>query len=1368
MKRSFFNLSFLAGWLMLLLAGCQSPMAGDRLPHSGGQKLTTALSVTPPVDPRQTKSSYAGADDAVRNWNLFVFENGVLQAKYYQNTGSDLSLNVMTDRPYHYFALANVGDLTGRFVVGTTTVDDMAALRIDADIENGLPMAWSSAGVIAFSRRQLAAGQKLPVALTRLVGRYDIVVDRSGLSDWSFTATRLSLCGVSDVTPFAGRSRASAASVVTDEASAADLAALNAGSATSYYPVENCLGTLLPEGGSPWNKIPANIPSDAFPSYIELGGILRMTDGSQLERQVIYRFCLGENASDNFDVVRNQTHTVTLQLSDASIASDGTHWKLEKGSFTDTRSLAFTHESIQLDAGATVEEPIVRIPAGLKYVVEADASLVQAGVSVQGHDWGDVCDSDGLVLTAPAEVSYQTGTIRLKTLDGSKTAAATLTVGRIPPVMTGLRIEPDEVYLPAFGDDYRVYGYHNPEYARATPYTFRVYAVYNDGTETDVSTEAGWEGNRFYSYWDGTYYHFINLLAYNGCDGLVTIYRMYYDLDYGVEACMGPSNDEEYNYYLWQATPLSVDSRASLLTATYSSNGTVWTADVYGTLVNPAKPQRLDITPGESEVFADGSQVSFSATCTLTDGSTEDVTDKASWQADSLVESLGNGQFTVGEVSGETLVRASYTAGGVTVEANARLTLLERTISRIELSLKDGNDWVGGRQEVSLGSQQQWRVRAVYEDGGSRYLYDGFSLTSSQPAVVAVTGSSSRAMALGTAEITASFNGWTSNSVTLDVMQHSYTYDFYVWPAPIELSWNETRRFTARVYRYDNDVLDPSFGTEGSIDVSSEAEWEISDELLAVASWNAGSRELTAANTTASAVTGKVWAHYDGMSNYSRVTIGVQGSVNPETPTLSVSPTALSWTAAQAGSSSAKSFTITSNTDWTIGGGGDHWSVNLDHGSGNATVTVYPTSANAAATDVVAGLSVSGTGVSARTVTLTHKGQNAPPPATLQYKVVTTLEDASIQVGGSTTVSAVLYASSDGGDSYPDVISTQASSFSNEASGSHVTLSGSTVTGASAGSARIRGHFVGYSVAEYVDASLTVVAAPVSKYLNVSPMNLSWAWDASGSSQSGLISVSSNTSWTVKQCSAGFGWSKSGASVSVWPLADNDSFSDDKTGVLVLGGDGVSDVTVNLKQGKRSKQLTGIRFDQTSYELVRIVSGSLCYWRPFSVTALYDDGSSTDVTRQAQYADQGNLSVNTSTGRLTATAASNGRTLTATWQGFSASASYSAEELECPESLTVGRLESQDEKSRMFVLGDVTITLSKAFVGTIEREESETVTCTCSPNIVFEQYQPDSGWQFHFTENGTGSVSFSYTLNGKTVSGTIELICEMHGKIRKK
>jgi len=623
-------------------------------------------------------------------------------------------------------------------------------------------------------------------------------------------------------------------------------------------------------------------------------------------------------------------------------------------------------------------------------------------------------------------------------------------------------------------------------------------------------------------------------------------------------------------------------------------------------------------------------------------------------------------------------------------------------------------------------------------------------------------------VALGTAEVTASFQGKTSNGVTLDVTQHNYTYDLYVRPGPIEISWNETRRFTACLYRYDNGVPDTGFGTDGSIDVSADAEWEVTDDLLAVASWNAGTRELSAGNTTSNAVTGRIWAHYDGLSNYARVTVLAQEAVNPETPALSVSPTELSWAAAETGPSSAKYFTISSNTDWTVSGGGGHWNVSPDHGSGNATVTVYPTVANSSTTDLVTHLSVSGTGVSTRTVTLSHLGQGVQPVTTL-YKVVTTLEDESIQVGGATRASAVLYASTDGGVSYPSVVSSQASSFSNEASGSHVSISGSTVTGVSAGTARIRGNFSGYSVDVYVDASLDVVEAPVDKYLTVSPQSLSWVWNESGSAQGAPISVSSNTNWTVKQCADGFAWSQDASSVTVWPLAANDSFSAMKTGTLILGGDGVSDVTVTLSQGKRVRQLTGISFDSVSYELVRIVSGSLCYWQSFSLTAMYDDGSSTDVTRQALYDDQGNITVDASAGRLTATAACSGKSLTATYEGFSASATYSAQALECPESLTIGRLESQDDESRNFVLGDVTITLTKAFAsGTVSRKESTGVNCTCSSNIVFEQYDAGSGWQFHFTASGDGSVSFSYTLNGKTVSNTIQLSCDSNGKIRKK
>lgn len=1373
MKRSYYILLILAGWMMIL-SGCQSPLAGDAGRRSGGQTLSTALSVIPAVDPHRTKSSYTGADDAVNDWNLLVFEGGVLQAKYYQDSGSDLSLSVVTDRPYCYFALANVGDQTGRFTVGTTTIDEMAALRIDADIANGLPMAWQSDGAIAFSRRQLAGGQKLPVQLTRLAGRYDIVVDPSGLTGWTFTATSLSLHGVSSVMPFTVRSRATAASIVADAATAADLAALNAGLSATCYPLENCLGTLLPEGGSPWNKIPANIPSDAYPSYIELGGILRMADGSQLEKAVTCRFCLGENATDNFDVVRNRTHTVTLVLSDAAMSGTSTHWKLETGSFTDTRSLAFTHETIALPAGGSVEEAILRTPSGLRYIVEADDVLVQAGVVVSGLAWGDVCDSDVLTLQAPAGAGYKTGTIRLKTLDGSKTAAATLVVGNKPRILTGLRMEPSEVYLPAFGVESQASGYSQTYYARSTPWQFRLYAIYDDGTEEDVSASADWSGNNFVAWWADNYYHMLNVYAPSYCGGNVSVYRLYYTSSTGGEVWMGPDfvEDEDYLYYFWEANTLFQGSVCLLLSACYTEGGVTKTENAYGTLSNPAKPLRLDIAPETCEAFADGSRVSFSAVCTLDDGTTEDVTSKSVWSADGLVTSEGNGVFTTGYEAGTTKVHATYTARNVTTQAEASLVIRERAVSRIELNVKDGDEWLWDRKEVYLNSNQSWRLRVVYEDQTVAYVYDGFTLASSDPSVVAASGTSSQAVALGTAVVTASFKGCTSNGVILDVVEQNdegESYDLVIVPATARLGWNETRSFKAFLCRYVNGVEDPGFGTNGLMDVSAAAEWEVSDELLAVASWNAGRQELSANNLSSGAVTGRIRARYDGYFDYCLVTVAAKPApVDPTVPTLAVSPAELTWEADDSGSSAALTFWISSNVSWSISGKGSHWSVSPESGSGDAAVTVYPQSVNTSETSLETTLTVSGAGVSSQTVSLKHLGKSVQPD--VRYKIVTSVDDDSIEVGGTTTASAVLYASTDGGNTYPTVVSTEAASFSNVAPGSHVSISGNTVTGASAGNARIRGHFSGYTADVHTDASMTVSAAPVpeTKYLTADPSSLSWDWDASGSGGGKTVSVRSNTSWTVASCSPAFGWSKTATSVTIWPLAANDSFSAAVTGVLVLRGEGVEDVSIGLMQGKRSHQLTGIQFDADSYDLVSIVSGSLCYWQSFAVTAFYDDGSRSDVTNSCSYSDQGSLSVNASTGRLTATAACSGKTVTATYQGKKATATYTAETLECPESLAIGALESQEDPDRNFVIRKVSVTVSTAFAsGTTSREQVSEVDCSTSGLIEAHGYVSGSGWQFRFTSAGTGSVTFSYTLNGQTVSSTVNLRCDGNGKVRK-
>lgn len=1547
----------LTGLLLALLGGCQAPLPDGFTALLRGPRLETALSVVPEQDAQATKSLYAGADDVVRNWNLLIFENGILKAKYYQDSGQDIVLDVTTDRAYNYYALANVGDLTGQFTVGVTTESGMSALRIPADIRNGLPMAWKSSADIRFSRRQLVEGEKLQVQLTRLTGRFDIVVSQAGLSAWTFTATRLSLRGVSDVTPFTSRSRAGASSVQADEATTADLATLNGGGATHYYPLENCYGNLLPTGTSPWNKIPGNIAADAYPSYIEIGGRLRMTDGSNLEQDVIYRFYLGENAMENFDVVRNVTHTVTLELSDEAIARSENHWKVEKGSFVDNRSLAFTHETIFLAGGSSVEEPIVRVPSTLKYTVEMDANLVDAGVSVAGYQWGDPHDADRLTLQAPAGITRQTGFIRMKTLDGGRSATAQLVVGRqleslrfglwpdaseerfhrdttislgasrkdfrahvyayysdgsmadVTPGMTfsydadafscehdpslslgaanlgkftpkrrmgsytlgasytedgitcsasaritlepgrllrlnvtpeeeqtllsggeevqytltveyegtdgqhvlnpedadwsfqdadmleyagsgkvrtkykrgrsyvqmrytergetlqarryiqvtsilrDLKIFPSVIYIPACGTAAEAYrGYYN--YARANEKVFTLRAYYHDGTEEDVTQKSAveWSDDKRIAYWDGNCYQMANVVY--GYNGRTDIYRAVsageHKNDDLIQVQMGP--DESYTCRIYQ---MIQNMPAVILSATYTEGEVTKTASVTGTYLNQAKPQAITLSPNPHEVYAGGKQVRFTASCLFDDGSVEDVTSKAQWRADGLVTSQGGGVFTSGSQSGTTQVHASFTANDQTAEGDASLLVRERIVTGVELQLNSASGWVTGTNPVNLGSQQSWRIRVSYDNGDSDFFSEGFSLTSSAPSIVSVHGLQTRADAVGSATVTALYRGVTSNGVTLTVNNHNYTYDLVVKPSSTTIDWNGSRMFYAYVQCYDNDVLD------SEDDVSSLAVWTVDAGLLAVASWNERNQLLSASNTTDRDVSGHVTAFYDGMTDHSIVTISKRFI-----PSLLVDPVALTWTYDAYGSAAAQTFSITSNTDWSVAGGDSHWSVRPTSGSGNATVTVYPVSANDGSTDIVSLLTVSATGVSSANVSLTHEGHQAAPST--RYKVVTSVGAASIFVGTSTTASAVLYASNDGGSSYQTVVSTSPDGFSAVSGAACVSISGSTVFGEAAGTASIRGHFSGYDITDYDDADLRVVEpAPDEKYLTASPDALSWDWNESGSGSGSTVSVSSNVNWSVKRCSAGFDYSTSSASLTVWPVYDNDSYTQVKTGTLVLGGPGVSDVTIDLSQGKRERSLTSVDFDQSSYELVQIVGGSLSYSQPFSVTASYSDGTCVDVTDQASYFDLGGISVDAAGGILTATSPCSDRTLTATYGGKSAKAGYSAAQLECPESLGTGRVESQDDPGRNFVVDRISVTLTKAFVsGTTSRDVTDEVSCETSSLIVSEGYMAGSGQQFHFTAAGSGTITFTYTLNGKTVSSELSLTCDSAGRVR--
>lgn len=1672
---------------VFLGTGCQNPSPGDVAVSEirSGRKMHATLTVAPADDPNAVKSAFSGSDHTVANYNLLVFESGVLAGKYYKDSGSPLAFEVMADRSYNYYCVANTGDLTGAFTVGQTPESRMATWQVEAPVAGaaGLPMAWSGTD-IRFSKAQMRAGAQLEISLTRLVAQYDIVLDKSALSQFSFTATSLSICGPSSVTPFASSKAASVASR-TDYAVPGDLARLNGGLKSTFYPLENRYGTLLPENNDPWLKVPANLSEDDHPTFIELGGVATVDDGSGLEIPLTYRFFLGRDAIRDFDVRRNEVNTVTLSLTDDALGREEASWKVEKGSYADTRSLAFADEGIYVPEGGSVDELIVRTPVNLKYVVGLDPALTAAGVAVAGVTPGEPVDWDVLTFTAPEGIAPMEGIVRIRSIDGKKSDELTLSTGRrlvalrfglwpnagterfhsdttflfggdiyahvyavysddtreditsslavsdyqfdadllscnhgsgsdlgrfrplkagdsqirvtktldgvtvtaesnvhVLPYMSGLaftegngntitmrtggeshqftleatyagsgkkdvtadavwsvedeellindgagkvtsklktgtttvwasytengvslqrriqvkviripvelRVFPSMVYLPNAGTDERV-AYASPiEYAGPNERTFRLTVSYHDGTSADVSYAPGqtvWTDNLPLRYQTGDTWHILGIQSFNSASspGRMIIYRAYATT---LNARIYLGNNANYLHAFHEAEVVTDDAPKRFLTATYTLNDVTLTADVMGTLVNNARPQRITITPNPQEAYAGGHTVQFQATLEYDDGTTEDITDSASWTVDGLATPEGGGRFTTGNETGSTQVHASVTVSGVTVNGDAGLVVNPRVITAVALEVNPGTGWTDAAQDVNLGSQQEWRLKITYENGDTDYVTRGFQLTSSNTSVVTVSGASTTAQAVGQADISADYEGWTAGPLHLKVLNHDYSYALAVEPKNSTLDSDGEKSYHAWFLTLDNGI------ETDREDVSRDCDWSVSSGLAAYVE-TSGAFTVRAKGNNSSSVSGMVLVGYekDGVPYSSYATLVIRA---PFVPSLSVNVPSLEWDYDEYGEESGLSISVSGNVSWNaeLISGGDHFSLTAASGEGDGSLKVFPVAKNgsdsglngrlriydtayglecfvdltqldfnrrkgigpvynklvvtpseatidhdgsfaftatlyiykdAAMTDLFRSYDVSlwdwshwtssdesaavmhspqehgpthvanpvangkntrtGSGFKETTITC-YYGPEIPSGMTISdaanlrvkdipdqtsYRLIVSVEPSSIGCTGRAQASARLQSSSDGGttwDAGQDVTSATSWSSSNTTAAtiaSDGVITGCN-TGSSAKSARITGTYGGVTPSVSGQADLQVDG--VSSFLDVTPGSLTWNWDASGSGEGLTLTLSGNVAWRVS-VPEGFSASPTSGNgdgtVTVWPKARNTSTTDDLTGTLRITGTGVTARTVSLTQLHSSgtePPATYLSFDRSHYDLVRVIGGTVYTVHDFSVTLHGADGSVTDVTGQASYSDQGGVTVNGTAGTLTATAAVSGKTVTASYDGLTATATYSAEDLLIPLALEGSHVEIQGGSSREFLVEVFEVTLESVLTGVRSYEEViASVEADPSGPIVCEGYTVDRGILFHFTEPGSGSVTFRYVREGVTVSCVLDLTC---------
>ena len=500
MKKSFIRNTALL--LMSVLSLFFSAACTEEVPAA--PLLSASLAVKPMEDASKSASSVTEAtEDAVRNWNLLVFDHGILTAMYYRDCQYNVhdseatrrtksmigGISIVYDRAYDWYAVANVGELADtpffRNGIGSLSETELCAWTPTIAVAgaDALPMAWHETG-LSVSEGQILTGYTLPVVFERLVSRYDIIVNQAGLSNWSFTATGLKLQGADSVTPFADISSFTGSYAEADYATAEDVAVLNSGGATRYYPLENCYGELL-SVSNPMDKCLENVLSadaSARPSFVELEGTLTLQDGSFLDKDVTYRFYLGENNTTNFDVRRNVTHVVTLRLTDALIDGDADLWKVETGRFDDTRSLAFADDAVRLPAGMSYYAGIVAEPSTLYYRVLMDANLVSAGVTITGvvPDSGTAYSLPRLQINVPEGVETS-GLIRIRTLDGQKYDDLPVSTYLPGPYLTGIIFDREHYALVQVEDG-----------ALHTACRFSVIGQYSDGSVEPVTPSASY------------------------------------------------------------------------------------------------------------------------------------------------------------------------------------------------------------------------------------------------------------------------------------------------------------------------------------------------------------------------------------------------------------------------------------------------------------------------------------------------------------------------------------------------------------------------------------------------------------------------------------------------------------------------------------------------------------------------------------------------------------------------------------------------------------------------------------------------------------------------------------------------------------
>ncbi|WP_052729929.1 beta strand repeat-containing protein [Photobacterium halotolerans] len=307
-----------------------------------------------------------------------------------------------------------------------------------------------------------------------------------------------------------------------------------------------------------------------------------------------------------------------------------------------------------------------------------------------------------------------------------------------------------------------------------------------------------------------------------------------------------------------QATWSSSDTAVATVSgtgvvSTLATGSAVITASFGGTVSNNANLTVTEATvlsvtiAPETASIANGTTQQFTATAKFSDGSILDVTDQVSWKSgDTSVATLSATGLAHALAEGSTVVTAHYQ--GVD-SAEIPLSVTPATVSTIAVS--------PGAASIANGTTQQFTATATFSDASTQEITHLVNWVSSDTSVASINPSGlAQSLAMGTTQITASYQGQTSPAVPLEVTAATVT-SLAITPSTATIANGLTQQFTATA----------TFTDASTQDVTDLVSWVSSDTSVATITADGLAQGVSEGSATIS-------ANYEGSSDTATLTVG--------------------------------------------------------------------------------------------------------------------------------------------------------------------------------------------------------------------------------------------------------------------------------------------------------------------------------------------------------------------------------------------------------------------------------------------------------------------------------------------------------------